>query len=286
MTADDVVAASEAQLAAFEDLDRRLHEEPMPAPDAAAWERIRRRHHHFLEHDPGGSWVAEVDGTIVGCALALKRESLWGLSLLVVDPSTQSSGVGRQLLDASLTYAAGCERAIILSSPDRRAMRAYATSGFALYPQVGGKGEPDRTALPALNGRVRDGSLDDVALADDVDRAVRGAPRGPDHVRMASDMPLFIVDDVDGKGYAYIRGDGELYCLAATDDDTASALLWRCCAHAVELGKPIGIWDMTAEQQWAIDIAFAARLKMQPVGPVFWRGITPPRSFLPSGAYL
>jgi GNAT superfamily N-acetyltransferase len=286
MTHDDVVAASLTQVAAFDDLDRRQHQQSPPSPTEAVWERIRLRHHHLIDTDPGGSWVAEVDGKVIGCALALKRETFWGLSLLVVDPAAQSSGAGRKLLDASLTYAAGCDRLIILSSTDPRAIRSYATSGFELYPQVAGKGEPDPKALPALSSRVRDGSLDDVELADDVDRAVRGAPRGPDHVRMASDMPLFIADDAEGRGYAYVRQDGEIYCLAATSEQTATDLLWRCFAHAHEIGKPVGVIDMNAVQQWAISASFDARLKVEPAGPVFWRGIAPPRAFLPSGAYL
>jgi GNAT superfamily N-acetyltransferase len=285
MTDADVAAVGEIQVAAFIDLDRRVGIEPRPVTDAV-WPRIHTRIRHFVINDPAGSWVA-VDGEkVIGCALALKRDSLWGLSLLVVDPSVQSAGTGRKLLDASLTYTAGCDRAIILSSTDVRAIRSYATSGFALYPQVEGSGEPDRIALPALNGRVRDGSIADVDLADDVDRAVRGAARGPDQVRLATDMTMFVADSVTGRGYAYVRTDGEIIALAATDDVTATDLLWRCFAHLVEVGKPASIIDMTAEQQWAISASFAARLKVTPGGPVFWRGITPPPAFLPSGAYL
>jgi len=285
MTDADVVGAAQAQVAAFDDLDRREGIESRQLTDAI-WERIYVRLRHFVVHDPAGSWVAVDGDTIVGCALALKRDSLWGLSLLVVDPASQSSGTGRALLDASLTYAEGCERAVILSSTDPRAIRSYATSGFALHPQVQGKGAPHRKSLPALNGRVRDGSLDRVEFADDVDRVVRGAPRGPDHVRMATDLPMFVVDDADGRGYAYFRSDGEVFTLAATNDATATDLLWRCCAHAVEVDKPISVIDMNAEQQWAIALAFEARLKVTPAGPVFWRGTTPPRCYLPSGAYL
>lgn len=285
MTGADVRGASAVQIAAFEALDRSEGIEPRPLTDAV-WARLERRHQHFLTHDPAGSWVATDDDRVLGCALALRRENLWGLSLLVVDPEVQSSGIGRSLLDASLTYAEGCDRAIILSSQDPRAMRAYATSGFELYPQVDARGEPDRSALPALNGRVRVGSLADLDLADDIDRAVRGAPRGPDHVRMASDMPIFVVDDVDGRGYGYLRTDGEVFALAATDDDTATALLWRCLAHATELNVAATVEHLNSGQQWAIRTSYQARLRVTPGGPVFWRGITPPAAFLPSGAYL
>jgi GNAT superfamily N-acetyltransferase len=285
MTDADVEPAAQVQVAAFIDLDRRLGVEAPPLDDAV-WARIHQRQRHFVVNDPEGSWVAVDDGRVIGCALALKRDRLWGLSLLAVDPSTQSAGTGRRLLDASLRYAEGCDRAVILSSRDPRAIRSYATSGFTLFPQVEGRGEPDRKALPSMNGRVREGSLDDVTFADDVDRAVRGAPRGPDHVRLATDQPLFIANDVDGRGYAYVRSDGEVLALAASDNATATALLWRCFAHAADIGKPTSVIDMNAEQQWAIDVSFAARLKVTPAGPVFWRGATPPPAYLPSGAYL
>jgi GNAT superfamily N-acetyltransferase len=285
MAGADVEGATRVQIGAFEALDRSAGIQARPVTDAV-WARLRIRHEHFLTHDPAGSWVATEDERVVGCALALKRERLWGLSLLVVDPEVQSSGIGRRLLDASLTYAQGCDRAVILSSQDPRAMRSYATSGFDLYPQVEARGVPDRAALPALNGRVRDGSLADLDLADDVDRVVRGAPRGPDHVRMATDMPIFVVDDVDGRGYAYLRTDGEVFALAATDDETATALLWRCLAHSADLGVPVTVNHLNSGQQWAIRSTYQARLTVTPAGPVFWRGTTPPAAFLPCGAYL
>jgi GNAT superfamily N-acetyltransferase len=285
MTDADVEPAARVQVAAFDDLELRHGGSPRTLSDAI-WARIHRRQRHLLGTDPAGSWIAADGDRVVGCALALKRETLWGLSMLVVDPASQSTGTGRRLLDASLAYAEGCDRAIILSSPDPRAIRSYGTSGFSLYAQVKGEGLPERSALPALNGRVRDGSLADVETADDVDRAVRGAPRGPDHIRLASDHPLFVVDDVDGRGYAYVRDEGEIVTLAATDDTTATALLWRCLAHLSDLGQPAEVIDMNAGQQWAIQTSFAARLKVSPAGPVFWRGITPPPAFLPSGAYL
>ena len=67
---------------------------------------------------------------------------------------------------------------------------------------------------------------------------------------------------------------------------TATDLLWRCVAHAIEIEKPASVIDMNAQQQWAIAASFAARLKVTPGGPVFWRGFAPPPAFLPSGAYL
>jgi GNAT superfamily N-acetyltransferase len=285
MTLDDVPAIGRVQLAAFDDLDRRTGQTPREITDATR-ERVHARLIHFVTHDPGGAWVAANDRELVGCALALRRESLWGLSLLVVDPATQSTGAGRALLDASLTYAAGTDRAVILSTEDTRAIRVYGTSGFALHPQVQATGTPDRSRLPALGGRVRPGSLADVDLAEAIDRAVRGAARGPDQALLAASYRMFMVDDVDGCGYVYLRADGDVAALAASDDTTATVLLWRALAHASDTDTPVTVSAITAGQQWAISAAFHARLRVAPGGPVFWRGIEPPAAYLPSGAYL
>jgi len=56
------------------------------------------RYRHLVTTDPEGAWVAEHEGAIVGCALALRREDVWGLSLLIVRPDLQSSGTGGALL--------------------------------------------------------------------------------------------------------------------------------------------------------------------------------------------
>src|SRR5438094_800614 len=76
------------------------------------------------------------DGTCVGAALALVREGIWGLSLLVVAPGHQSNGTGRALLDAALRHAEGARGAIILASEDFRALRVYAGAGFDLRPAL------------------------------------------------------------------------------------------------------------------------------------------------------
>src|SRR5215207_7427698 len=115
MRDDDVSEVHEVNLRAFEDLARRQGYEDLPPPAvAAAHGRLRR----LLTADPGGAWVAERDGAIAGAALALLREGLWGLSLLVVDPDAQGTGAGRELLARAHEYADGARGRVILSSSD------------------------------------------------------------------------------------------------------------------------------------------------------------------------
>src|SRR5436309_15264638 len=102
---DDVEPACELQVAGFAEHDRRMGEEVEPDTPERIARRVRRLR-HFRAHDPEGSLVATAGdgGRIVGVGLASLRDDLWGLSLLVVDPSLHGQGIGRRLLAATLAY--------------------------------------------------------------------------------------------------------------------------------------------------------------------------------------
>ena len=280
----DVERAASVQIETFDEHDRR-HGRSVPDVTPERIEMQHRRMRHFLTHDPDGSWVAEVDGRVAGVALALKRDRLWGLSLLVVDTATQSRGLGGRLLEAALLYADPDGSAVILSSSDPRAMHRYAAAGFDLHPQVGARGHVSSSRLRSPELPVREGTPADFPLADAVDVFVRGAPRGPDHQMLASVSLMFVVDSAASRGYAHLRG-GRVLTIAATDEATASALLWRSLAHASDLGVEAQVEHLAGNQQWAVRAAVQAGLSLAPAGPVFWRGATPPAAFLPSGPYL
>ena len=141
MRTDDALAVHELSFRSFTDLGERLHEPPQPPPPA---EHALVRIHQLIDRDPGGAWVTEHDGQLIGAALAIDRDGLWGLSLLVVDPAHQSAGPRprRCWRARSSTPAAGAAAAIILASPDARALRAYARAGFAPHPCLRASGRP------------------------------------------------------------------------------------------------------------------------------------------------
>src|SRR3954449_10447905 len=277
MTTDDVAASRTVQALAFAGPDDPTDPSTFPAEVTA---RQLRRINHFLTHDGPGSWVAENADGVVGIALALRRDDLWGLSMLAVRPDCQAKGIGQQLVGASLTYAADAERSVILSTSDPKAMACYARAGFDVHPQVAGRGSVRR--LGAGSDRVREGSPADVDFADDVDAVVRGARRGPDQLVLAETWSMFVVDDSGGRGYAYVRDNGEVEVVAATDDETATALLWRCLSYAVDRDVDASVEHANAGQQWAVRVMLEAGLSLRPSGPVFWRGGSPPPSYLPS----
>ena len=88
MRADDVEASFAVQWAALSELDDRNKRATPELTDAARARGVGRVA-HLRETDPDGAWVAEQDGAVVGCALALVREGMWFLSLLMVEPSQQ-----------------------------------------------------------------------------------------------------------------------------------------------------------------------------------------------------
>jgi len=274
---EDVAGADELAQAASEDLARRLHGPVSPPGDAArAHVRLRR----LLAADAGGCWVAEDAAGLTGVGLALVRDGLWGLSLLVVRPDMQSAGIGAALLRRTLEYGAGARAGVILASPDFRALRAYSRAGFALHPVLYASGRPRAVAAAPEVRRFEPG---DHELAAAVDRAVRGAPHGADLDALAAGGCELLT--FPGRGYAAHRG-GTVKVVAAFDDAAAAALL-RTALAATPEGADAEVDWMTGAQQWAIEVVLAARLELRSGGAVCLRGAVGDfRPYLPGGAYL
>lgn len=284
--AGDVEAGQRLAEGAFRDLGERNRWPPEPPPTDDDRAAGRRRILHLIETDPGGAFVTTGDdGEVSGLALALVREGVWGLSLLVVDPAAQSRGTGRALLDAALGYAEGTRGQIILSSDDHRAIRRYSLAGFTMLPANSATGPVDQVGLPRSS--AREGGPGDAALIADVDRHVRGAARNPDLPRLLEHGRLAIVDGDAGRGYGIIHDTkGGVRLLAATTGAAAADVLARLLSWVPDGAKATVGW-LTADQAWAWPVVNAARLAPELWGPVFVRGdVGPMAPYLPSGAYL
>jgi GNAT superfamily N-acetyltransferase len=274
LTADDVPAAHLVQFAALADLDVRTGR-PAPKLTDELRRRGRARIAHLQRTDPESAWAAEVDGELVGVSLALVREGMWFLSLLMIQPGHQGSGIGRRLLEAALTTAT--DRCWILSTVDPAAVRRYQRAGFDLHPCYVAEGVPHRAAIPAVHG-IRDYD-DDRETLDAVVRQVRGAA-------MTSEVDYFLqlgnrIVVSPGKGFAVLRPDAPAW-LAATDEATARELLWTVLAEAPD---KVEVDWLAANQQWAIDLCLDARLTLQGGASIALRGQPPMSPYLPNGAF-
>jgi hypothetical protein len=252
---------------------------------AAAWGVADRppalgRVTHLIATDPGGAWVTEdEDGAVDGAALALVREGLWGLSLLIVRADRQSTGRGGDLMRVATAYGADCDAGIILSSDDPRALRSYWRAGCALRPAYDASGEV--RARPPAAPSVRPVRWpQDRDLIDAASRHARGAAHGPDIDAMIEHGRTVLVHD--GGGFAVTQPE-KVSLLAATDVRVARELL-QTALHDRETAN---VDFLDERQDWAIDIVLEAGLKLVPSGGTCVRGDPGPmRPYLPSGAYL
>jgi GNAT superfamily N-acetyltransferase len=277
MREDDIAAVESITDTAFAPLGQGFPRSPVRA------ERFRQRARHQLATDPGGCWIVEAGGEVVGEAIALRRERLWILSSYAVLPAMQNRGIGKALLERTLSYAEGCLRGMILASPDARAARRYRLAGFTLHPLMHVRGTVDRSALPFVE-HVRPGTLADLTLLESVDRQVRGASHGRDHQLLAREHALLVCDTFLGSGYAYVL-DGSPMLLAATSRRVAHKLLWEILARSAA-GQEIDVRNITVENEWALDIGLAAGLAVETFGYLCLRGMRPPAPYVPSGVYL
>jgi GNAT superfamily N-acetyltransferase len=244
---------------------------------------LRLRTGRFLETDPGGCWVAVEGDEVIGAAMALLRDGIWGLSMLAVHPGRHARGTGGRLLAAALTHGEGARAGLICSSEDPRATRLYARAGFDLRPCVSAGGIVDRAALPV---GLRSRPSDDVEQASALSRGVRGGAYDPADLAMAAGYPGNGLLLIEGRGFALHRDDGSPSVLCATGDEAAADLLWSCWA-AGPRGSTVHVDFISAGQDWAVRTCLDARLPLSAEGPLFTRGeLGPLRRWLPSGALL
>lgn len=296
MTAPLVRPAVEADLPqmaqvtaqAYYDVDVATYQRSWPdpvlrPPDRHSFWIARTR--YVLGTDPGGCWVADVDGEVVGCAVSRERELMWILSSFAVDADHRGQGIGTQLLAAALHHGRGCLRGMFSSSADPRAVRRYRRAGFTLHPQMFLRGVVDRATIPVVD-RVREGSAGDIDLMDSVDRRTRGAAHGSDHELLLGQFRLVVTDRTTGSGYAYADvATGQPVLLAATNRRTASDLLWECLAGGAE-GTDVEVHHITAVNEWAIDVGLDARLDVHQSGYLALRNMAPPMPYLHHGSLL
>lgn len=284
-TAADAGLVREVAETAFAALTASRGEAPRKA-DPEGRIRAEAFNRHLARHDPEGCWLAEEDGEAVGVALSLRREGTWVLSTFAVRPESQGKGVGLLLLEQALRYGRGCLRGMVCSSPDPRAARRYRRAGLTLHPAMVLSGPVDRSGLRDPGEiPVHPGGPAQRHLLESVDRLARGASHGADHDFLALHADeLLVADTLTGSGYVYRQG-GRVLLLAATSRRLAVRLLREALARVPE-GEEARVANLTAEQEWAVDVGLEAGLTLSTRGYVALRGMRPPSPYIPHGAFL
>jgi GNAT superfamily N-acetyltransferase len=284
MREEDLEQAERASDAVFVVSDRRCRRDDEPEPEPRSPEASRQwigRMRHFLGVDPGGCWVAEDEGRIVGFAISQNRGRVWFLATYGVLSDLQGIGIGKRLLAAVLRHADG-RQGLLSSTTHPGATRRYRLAGFLLYPQMRMVGVVDRSTLPALSG-LRDGNTDDFEWMDRLDESIRGGGHGPDHQYMFDRMRLVVSISTKRPGYVYIDPRGRPALLAAGDEETAQMLLWEALAASDE--KTL-VNCITTANHWAIDVGLGAHLEIGQEGYLAIRAMGEPSPYLASGQFL
>jgi predicted N-acetyltransferase YhbS len=242
-----------------------------------AWEG---RLMHSLRHDPDGSFVSVRDGVVTGSAQAVIREGIWILSLMAVSPTLGQGGEGRALMQSALGYDQGCAGGLIVASDDPRALRLYASSGFALEATFRATGSLDPASIPEPHPAISSVAAGDLASLGPISRAARGAAHTPD-----LDVALLrgaSVSRLEDRGFVVTMPGRGVWTLAARDEEAATALLWHGLTE-VRDEQAIDIGWITGRQQWAIDVVVAARLSIANYGALCTRGtVGPLYPYIPS----
>jgi GNAT superfamily N-acetyltransferase len=288
--ADDVVVAEKVAWDALAGAGRRYGFE-LGVRDAARIAFARARVRYLLSTDPAGCFVAEQQGEVVGIALALRRGSLWFLSLLAVREGLQGAGIGRRLLEPAVAYGADCAAGMICASPDPKALRRYGRAGFALHAGIEATGTPRRDRIPGGLG-VREGDWDaDRELAEEIIAATRGEPYGIDFDWCRARGMRLIVRDGAGRNDRAVAllHDRGIAMLAGTSDDAAVRALWVAIAESAVgadgVTDTVRIPYLHSRQQWALGVALEAGLSLGLSDALATRGtlLVPPSPYLPSG---
>ena len=241
-----------------------------------AWEQ---RLLHSLRTDIAGSFVSERDGIVTGAAQAVIREQLWVLSLMAVSPTLGAGGEGRALMRSTLAYDRGSAGGLIVASDDPRALRLYASSGFALEATFKATGTVDPTLMPDRHPGITPVPRAELDTLGPISRAARGAAHTPD-----LEVALFrgsSVSRLEDRGFVVTMPGRGVWALAARDEQAATALLWHALDEAHEESIDIG-W-ISGRQQWAIDVLVAARLSITSYGALCTRGaVGPLHPYIPS----
>ena len=250
-------------------------------------QRRQGRYRHFLGTDPGGSWVADDEGVIVGMSQSFVREDYWMLSQLGTVPGRQGHGLGRELLRLALSYGDPESRGTIQCSRDPKAMALYSSFGFALHPVVAAWGSmrPGAVQRPDDVTRYEPEQVTETELAvvTAIDRKVRKSARTVDIQYMLSEPGNRLLLHGD-QAYAVAK-DERIVTLGACTDESAALVLRTMLAESPE-GETIEVNWLTSAQQWAIRVLTQAGIELQPYGPVMVRGMPgPPSPYIPSGGY-
>jgi ribosomal protein S18 acetylase RimI-like enzyme len=240
--AQDLERADALVVQSINDLTERHGFGPMAVPRPPDFQMFS------LKNDPGGLWVAEDAGQILGFAFSWISGELWFLAQLFVSPGHQGRSIGRELLERTLAHArdgAASRKALITFAFNRVSQALYIRHG--LFPRM--PIYSFSVARAALLDRLPSAQLRCVPLHDTasllhsldrIDAQVLGVSRVAHHRYLINDgttSGFVLCDGEDRVGYAYISPDGHIGPLAVSTPDALGPAFTTALNLAAERGS-------------------------------------------------
>jgi len=196
-----------------------------------------------LQDDPGGLFVAEDDGQMLGYAFAWACGELRFLAELFVAPGQQRNGIGNELLQRAMPptrKGSAIVHALITFAFNTAAQGLYVRHG--IYPKlplyfVTVPREALRARLPTPQQMPPLLSLADLPKLAEIDAKVLGFSRAKHHRYLLGDPTMKgVLLRAGGEriGYAYLSSDGHIGPLAVTKPQAMSAALQAMLAMALD----------------------------------------------------
>jgi GNAT superfamily N-acetyltransferase len=248
---------------------------------ASGWNQLEEDWRGVID-SPGGAWLAEKDGRVVGTAALMRYDSLAWVAMMLVDPGERRAGLGARLLEAALAAAedAGCVG--LDATPAGEPL--YHKYGFETsYSLERLKAAVDGARFAGSPGVARPMTVGDIPAVCRMDREVFGADRGSLLASLFRRAPecAWIVE---GRGYCFGR-PGFLYAqlgpVVANDPATARDLTASCLAR---MGGGVVVMDVPLfDKGWLAWLESSGFVEERPFARMFLRGHqhpgVPPRQY-------
>lgn len=201
--------------------------------------------HFSLTEDPGGLWVAEDSGEILGFAWSWACGDLWFLAQLFVAPGQQGRGIGNELIQRTFEHArkaGAATRALITFTFNTVSQGLYMRHGFQprmpIYNFGAARDALKIHQMPAGLRYVQLTTADaDLQTLDRIDAISLGVSRGKHHrflIGNAATNGVLLHSGDDCIGYAYINNQGHIGPLAVARPEHLGAAFGAALRFAAD----------------------------------------------------
>ncbi len=234
----DIPRVGEIMVTAFNDVFRRHgYPEPFPSPEVGA--SLARG---YLGLEPAQCFTASLNGHVVGSGFLHLRGNSAGIGPITVDPTCQTKGIGRAIMQAVIDAGSQCRSLrLVQDSFNVVSFPLYAKLGFVVRGTAASLVGHEIHAARVASVEIREWTAQDIGTLTALDKELTGIERVQDF-RYFLNQPPQLIGFVAGKPAGYLcflrTGAGTfLGPAAATEQSVLLALILR--AAELEQGKAL-----------------------------------------------